>query len=510
MATPLIKIDQLGKTTGVAGQSREDLATDLLVTATAPNCGAGSYSWTFVPPYGSSCVATGLTGDTLTFTPDIEGTYLLYLNYNDQLSYTLDAIEQKVTTQGGAAVKLSNGNRIPGVGETTQFGTAGWAGAMDTKFRSDFRVMQAGELVSQSPFNTIDFRSVIGTNVLLEDVGDGIIAATLSGAVGSAIDVLQNGAPATGSPFNTMDFQGAGITVSGNGVDRVTVTISGGGGGVDLEVRDEGVAVDATTTILDFVGGGVEATASGTVVRVDIPAAGAAQPAPFGVRDDGVVVESDTTYIDFVGAGITATASGTNGVRVEVAAPGGSGSDLEVKDEGVSIDTTTTEIDFVGEGVTVTASGSAVRVDIPGGLSEGGTGTSDEKFITSLFAGGVETHDSVTPLIAGQLHVDPTEYSLTGATQSVVFRVVAAVSEATTEAKVQLYNLTDGEYIGSGVTFSSQTPTKAEETLTVGAGAGQMDNSAKVYETRVWLTTSGAGDALELGSAELRMINTID
>jgi hypothetical protein len=51
----------------------------------------------------------------------------------------------------------------------------------------------------------------------------------------------------------------------------------------------------------------------------------------------------------------------------------------------------------------------------------------------------------------------------------------------------------------------------AETTLTEGAGAGQVDLSAKVYEVRIFVDSPDAvDDTIELGSVELRVINTIN
>jgi hypothetical protein len=493
---------------------------------------------------------------------------------------------------------------------------------MDTKFRGDFKVMQNGALVSDDPFNILDFRTAVGTEMVIEDVGDGVVRATLSGSTG--VTVTDEGVTVTGTTFGTIDFVGAGVFVEGDGVSTATVTISGvvahadthiSGGtdeidgdqldidwdpsnytpntdpaevdnadhltahlkgidnalasaGTDVATYDEGVELQSATESIDFVGEGVTATASGSGIRVDIPGAGvpgahasthlpgggdeidgdkldidwdpsnytpSTDPAEVtsadhltahlkgiddqlaaGSTDEKIKVSSNDTTAGYLGSKLVA---GPNITLTEV--DDGSNETLQVEttmsgvnvqDDGSNINNTPhITLDFVGDGVWVQDGGSGVAtVTISGGGAGGGVGGAGEKFIDTIRAGDTESHTTSTPLVVSQFQFDPSEYALTGATKSIVFRVVAAVNSGSATAKAQLYNLTDGEYIGSGVTFNSETPAKAEETLTVGAGAGEVDNSAKIYEARIWVTSEGDGDEIELGSAEIRVINTID
>jgi hypothetical protein len=65
--------------------------------------------------------------------------------------------------------------------------------------------------------------------------------------------------------------------------------------------------------------------------------------------------------------------------------------------------------------------------------------------------------------------------------------------------------------VGTGLTFTSSSFTKLEETLTVGSGAGEVDNSEKIYEVHIWVVSPDlVDDSIELGSAALRIVNTID
>ena len=86
-----------------------------------------------------------------------------------------------------------------------------------------------------------------------------------------------NGAPglvATG--LDTVNFIGSGITITANNnASPKTITFTstggGGGGGSALTIKDEGTTLNAAVTSIDFVGGGVTATANGSNVTVSIP-----------------------------------------------------------------------------------------------------------------------------------------------------------------------------------------------------------------------------------------------
>jgi len=97
------------------------------------------------------------------------------------------------------------------------------------------------------------------------------------------------------------------------------------GGGIGaLIIKDEGVFL-ATGTVLDFVGDGVTPTASGTNIRVYIPAgSGTGGGGGLGVvvQDEGAFLVSGT-IVNFVGDGVTVTASGT---QARVYIPSASGS----------------------------------------------------------------------------------------------------------------------------------------------------------------------------------------
>lgn len=128
-------------------------------------------------------------------------------------------------------------------------------------------------------------------------------------------------------------------------------------------------------------------------------------PSPSGfsleVQDEGITVEANTTLINFIGAGVTA-APGAPG-EVDVTIPGGGGqAGIQFQDEGVNLGTSGTvdTVDFVGAGVTATRVGNVVTATIPGG---GGT---DE-----LVA--VSAADTTPGFLQPKLNVHSTDGSVT-------------------------------------------------------------------------------------------------
>jgi hypothetical protein len=70
---------------------------------------------------------------------------------------------------------------------------------------------------------------------------------------------------------------------------------------------------------------------------------------------------------------------------------------------------------------------------------------------------------------------------------------------------VQLYNLTDGEAVTNGLLSTSSTSPVAltGSDLIVGSAAGNLQDSAKVYEIRISVSGADATDILTVGSVRL-------
>jgi hypothetical protein len=117
--------------------------------------------------------------------------------------------------------------------------------------------------------------------------------------------------------------QGWQVTVDGSGNFILTAPSGGpGGGGIGIMAWDEGVPLQ-TGTIMNFVGDGVTATISGTVIDVDV-AGGAASPpvtGSFVLYDETSLLGSVTTLI-VQGDNIEAFVSGTFGYIYQTGSAG--------------------------------------------------------------------------------------------------------------------------------------------------------------------------------------------
>ena len=137
-------------------------------------------------------------------------------------------------------------------------------------------------------------------------------------------------------------------------------------------------------------------------------------------------------------------------------------------------------------------------------------GDAGEMIHSVLWAGLTATHDSATPLVVAQVALNPGTFRLARATRSLIFSAVAANAGGVAQTMARLYNLTDGEYVGTGLTFTTASPAKQAEILTIGAGAGEVDESEKIYEVHIWVVApDGIDDTIELGGAKLQITNTI-
>jgi len=140
-----------------------------------------------------------------------------------------------------------------------------------------------------------------------------------------------------------------------------------------------------------------------------------------------------------------------------------------------------------------------------------GPGQADDTVVITLRGGDAESHNNATPKVVSQFSFDPREYVLANATLAIWLRATAANGTTPLTSHVQLYNLTDAEYVGAGLDFTTDSLTTLEEELTIGSGAGEIEEADKFYEIRIWVDSPvNPEDAIELGSAELRMVNTVD
>lgn len=211
-----------------------------------------------------------------------------------------------------------------------------------------------------------------GWQVTVDGGGNFVLTPPTAGGGGGGIGVygLDEGVPlGTGT---WVDWRGAGVDASISGT-VLTISIPGGGGGGGVEQigvygLDDGVPL-GTGTWINWRGPGVEATISGTTLSIFIPGEGADQIGIYGL-DDGVPVGTGT-WLDF-GDDLDATISGTT-IRLDVVHPAFPQQVIGVYglDEGVPLGTGTW-IDWRGDGVITSISGTVLTVEIAAGGGGGG------------------------------------------------------------------------------------------------------------------------------------------
>lgn len=267
MATPTIKIDQATQPAGTAGQSRDNLVLGQVVTLTDPaNPGGTVWAWTMLSrPIGSSATLAGANTATATFTPDVEGTYLIRLNVDGFKSWT-ELVDNNLvlfhtsSTQGGCAVKYADGTRKAAPGETTEFPpgsptAGGWHTALDdfiTRTVSRVHLGIYSALRGSIPFVNASANLAAlapGTaGYLLQTNGAGADPTWV--APPSAYPTIQDeGTPVAGNPHSTLNFVGAGVAVTNGGGGVATITIAGGGSGWDGVYDFGGAGAGRSSTV---------------------------------------------------------------------------------------------------------------------------------------------------------------------------------------------------------------------------------------------------------------------
>ena len=164
-------------------------------------------------------------------------------------------------------------------------------------------------------------------------------------------------------------------------------TITGGG----VNVQDEGTALAAAATTLNFTGSGVTATGTGATKVVNIPGGGGSVPEnrqipAGGDANEGLIKSSGTDYDVEWGSvqgptGLTGPVGprgiqgekgdkGDKGDQGDAGADGAPGADgaggVTIEDDGTALSTLATIIDFTGDGVTATGGTAEKTVNIPG------------------------------------------------------------------------------------------------------------------------------------------------
>lgn len=141
-------------------------------------------------------------------------------------------------------------------------------------------------------------------------------------------------------------------------------------------------------------------------------------------------------------------------------------------------------------------------------------GTSGQKFYTIIPAAYYASNGTTTVLTVGAFRYDPTNYTLSGTTQSIVFRAVAANGSTSVTGHVRLRDITNGVDITTfSITAGTTTASVFEQTLTTAAvpAANIIFNGAAIYEIRIYVDSpASSSDFIQLYSSEIRNIQTIN
>ena len=140
-------------------------------------------------------------------------------------------------------------------------------------------------------------------------------------------------------------------------------------------------------------------------------------------------------------------------------------------------------------------------------------GRSGDTFIDVIRIAGRESYGDVgsdTPLVVGAVSFNPDDHIKANATLALFFRVIAANGNTPLTTHAKLVNVTDSDDIAT-VNFVDTTDlSKQEVALTLGSGAGQIDQADKVYEVQIYVDSPvDEDDTIEIHSAEIRIVNTV-
>lgn len=215
MGAAQIRIDQPTHPTvpvGQPGVARDDLVLGQPVVARNSNdMDVLRWVWALVDkPAGSAAALSSTTSPTVSFTPDVEGSYLLQLAVNDGLGGEVDL---KI-----AAVRNSLGYRYPATGET--LGSVNWPTNGDKGWGKDAEQILRGARAPQL------FAGVMAENLP-------IAASTVKtvGGIGLPTSLAQiddygfvdlaaaAGGPPTINGFSFLSIMGGGKTIVGLNID---------------------------------------------------------------------------------------------------------------------------------------------------------------------------------------------------------------------------------------------------------------------------------------------------
>lgn len=296
---------------------------------------------------------------------------------------------------------------------------------------------------------------------------------------------------------------------------------TGNGGSVSIAAGN--------TNALNFDGGSIT-LAAGTQTANNGVGGSITVTAGAGEAGGSVTLQAGAGNGD-VGGDVRAIGSlqtgGTTPGRLDIFPDSGSGAQLRltgapVRTQGIHLFTQELLINRTGLPSTAANQGAVWVDDGSGALvnnglyyrreSDGTTVRLDEASSASLYERLLAPKSEVdgntaTLIVGGPFPFDASEYA---AFSTFLFQAVLSTNDTARTGTVQLYNLTDGEAVTNATLTvtgaGSTTPAKVTGTLTVGAAAGNLKNTEKIYEVR--LSNDGTGDASKvtfLGEAILRL-----
>lgn len=147
---------------------------------------------------------------------------------------------------------------------------------------------------------TFDF---VGSNVSATVSGN---TATIAVSSSTALTVRDEGTSLS-TTANNLDFVGSGVTASGSGAN-ITITVPA------TTVKDEGTTVGTAgaITTLDFVGSGVSASATGNTATISVSGGGGG--GSVDIKDEGGSVLGVASTLNIVGPSVKATYSSGTGI----------------------------------------------------------------------------------------------------------------------------------------------------------------------------------------------------
>ena len=303
--------------------------------------------------------------------------------------------------------------RVGVITATTFYGDGSNLSDIVVSFASTAGVATVAAGLTDKPDILVDNVNATGIVTAGGFVGDGSGLTGIT-ASGSGI-IIKEGGTLVGT-IGTVNF-GTGFSVSPASAGVVTVTTSGGGGGISgIVYQEEGSTVGTAQTV-NFIGAACTVTHSGGVATVNlagaVPFTGAASTI---TNLDIAQYEEAYQWGNHASAGYLTNIAGQNIGNLAnvssnapsnddvlkwngsswVPAAGGTGGGINgitIKEEGTNVGTATsiTSINFVGSGVTATATGQSATVTITAVTGGGGGGISTTGFGTYTASAGVET-----------------------------------------------------------------------------------------------------------------------